>query len=69
MLEIPLSSITLTTAEATGETQRRYGMRDDRDHQPGFASASGWRRFLAPSRPSPKPSARRPAPRPPLSAA
>lgn len=69
MLELPLSSITLTTTEACGETLRRYGMRDDRDHQPGASLASGWTRFLAPARPSPKPSARRAAPRPPMSAA
>jgi len=69
VLELPLSSITLTTTEASGETMRRYGMRDDRDHQPGAALASGWMRFLSPAKPSPKPSARRAAPQPPRSAA
>lgn len=69
MLELSLSSLTLSHAEASGETQRRYGLRDERDHQPGAASVSGWMRFLCPGRPSPKPSARRPAPHnPPLAA-
>lgn len=69
MLE-SLTSLTLTHAEASGETMRRYGMRDERDHQPGASSVSGWARFLSPSKPSPKPSARRAGPqRPPLTAA
>jgi len=69
-LEVSLSSIaSLTHNEASGETMRRYGMRDDRDHQSGATMASGWQRFLVPAHPSPKPSARRAGPHPPLSAA
>ena len=69
MFEVPLSSLTLTHAEATGETMRRYGMRDERDHQPGTAAGTGWMRFLSPGMPAPKPSARRALPRSPMSAA
>lgn len=32
--EIPLSSVHLTTVEASGETRVRYGLTPERSHQP-----------------------------------
>jgi hypothetical protein len=70
-LELPLSHTTLTATEACGGVcPSYYGSR--RQHQIPADWPSPLLRFMAPARAaSPKPSARRPAPRssPPMSAA
>lgn len=71
-LEVALSTCSLTTAEASGETLRQYGLQPERAHNPGTRTIEPWSvLFVHPvaRKPAPKPSARRAAPRPPLSAA
>lgn len=72
-VEVPLSSTHLTHAEATGETRLRYGLGNERHHQPGPMPVEPWSvRYVHPGLRSvvPAPSARRPGPRqPPMAAA
>lgn len=71
--EVALSQIdTLSNSEASGSLSLDYGLTSTRRHQVPRDWPSPVTRFLAPSKPAPKPSAMRGLPRssnPPLSAA
>jgi hypothetical protein len=61
-LEVPLSSVHLTAAEASGEVASAYGLASSICRHRLPASHHPMASFFAPSHPSPRPSARRAAP-------